>query len=553
MPLYFLRHGESQANEQNRFAGRLDTPLTSLGRRQADQAAERVEALAVSGVHIDEVHMSTLQRARETAWTVIDRLPRRPDRITVDEALIERDFGVYSGLNKSLVKKTIGFAGYTEAFHSPTGRPPGGESWREMYERVAAYYEHVLLPASREGRTVLVVAHKYVVEMFALVVAGASPDTYRDFKIPNARPLSEQDLRRAVAAPAAAGLVNDLGEIVEIRLPLLVAAAAALGVGAQLALGIHIPAPAFTIALTALLAVGSFFAMLRVDPPVLRRPLSSLGTAWPLLVPRLALGLVLIWAGHSLPLELAGLFLLLPPALIAPTLSLLWGGDYFFAIRHTVAASLALPAVLLTGLALPLALPGDATTLAPGRLEPALFAYAAVLFAALALPGVGAQALRHRDPIRAGALSTNWNWLGGLALVPVAGLATFTLTPSTGLTADMAVRLLLVMSGTAAALTALRLLTTLFLRLRSHDTGLGRDLFITQNTPNVFLWLAMTAVLAPTTGVHPSVIGLGVALVFFAAVYVDERTFLHAHRRDLTPSASEAPKAFGIPTSPEMH
>ncbi|MBW8735578.1 MAG: histidine phosphatase family protein [Streptomyces turgidiscabies] len=553
MPLYFLRHGESQANEQNRFAGRLDTPLTSLGRRQADQAAERVDALAASGVRIDEVHMSTLQRARETAWTVIDRLPQRPDRITVDEALIERDFGVYSGLNKSLVKKTIGFAGYTEAFHSPTGRPPGGESWREMYERVAAYYEHVLLPASRAGRTVLVVAHKYVVEMFALVVAGASPDTYRDFKIPNARPLSEQDLRRAVAAPSAAGLVNDLGEIVEIRLPLLVATAAALGVAAQLALGIHIPAPAFTTALTALLAVGSFFAMLRVDPPVLRRPLSSLGTVWPLLVPRLALGLVLIWAGHSLPLELAGLFLLLPPALIAPTLSLLWGGDYFFAVRHTVAASLALPAVLLAGLALPLALPGAAPTLAPGRLEPALFAYAAVLFAALALPGVGAQALRHRDPIRAGALSTNWNWLGGLALVPVAGLATFTLTPSTGLSADMAVRLLLVMSGTAAALTALRLLTTLFLRLRSHDIGLGRDLFITQNTPNVFLWLAMTAVLAPSTGVHPSVIGLGVALVFFAAVYVDERTFLHAHRRDLTPSGSEAPKAFGIPTSPGIH
>ncbi|KPI02306.1 hypothetical protein OK074_5307 [Actinobacteria bacterium OK074] len=36
------------------------------------------------------------------------------------------------------MKKQIGFAGYTEAFHSPTGRPPGGASWREMYERVAA-------------------------------------------------------------------------------------------------------------------------------------------------------------------------------------------------------------------------------------------------------------------------------------------------------------------------------------------------------------------------------------------------------------------------------
>jgi len=538
MPLYFIRHGESQANEQNRFAGRLDAPLTLLGLRQAEQAADRVAALAASGTRIDEVHTSTLRRAQETARTITDRLPEPPDRFTIDEALTERDFGLYSGRNKSLVKKTIGFAGYTEAFHSPTGRPPGGETWSEMYARVAAYYDEVLLPASRAGRTVLVVAHKYVVEMFALVVAGARPESYRDFKIPNARPLSEEDLRRAVASPAAVGLLNDLGEIVEIRLPLLVAAAAGAGTAAQLALGVRVPASVFTATLTALLSIGSFFAMLRVNPHTLRRPLASLHTAWPLLLPRLALGLILLWAGHSLPLELAGLFLLLPPALVVPTLSLLWGGDYFFAVRHTVAASLALPVLLLAGLALPVLLPGgtaQAHTLT--TLEPALLSYAAVLLAALVLPGAGAQALRRRDPIRAGALSTNWNWLGGLALIPLAGLATFALTPPTGLTAAQAVHLLLTTTVTATVLTALRGLTALFLRLRPHDTGLGRDMFITQNTPNVFLWLAMTAVLTPTTGRHPSVIGLGVALVFFLAVYVDERIFLRAHRRDQAPTA----------------
>src|SRR6476619_2940060 len=75
MPLYFIRHGESQANEQNRFAGRLDAPLTTLGLRQAEQAADRVAALAASGIRIDEVHTSTLRRAQETARTITDRLP----------------------------------------------------------------------------------------------------------------------------------------------------------------------------------------------------------------------------------------------------------------------------------------------------------------------------------------------------------------------------------------------------------------------------------------------------------------------------------------------
>lgn len=249
MPIYFIRHGESGANEQNRFAGRLDSPLTDLGTSQAEQAADRVAALAATlaatlaadNLRIDEVHSSTLGRARETARTIIDRLPEPPTRITFEEALVERDFGSWSGRNKSLVKKSTGFAGYTEAFHSPTGAPPGGESWQAMYDRVAAYHRDVLLPASRAGRTVLVVAHKYIVEMFAMVVADADPSSYRDFKIPNARPLSEQDLRRAVAAPSAAGLVNDLGEIVEIHLPLLAATAACAGMVAQLLLGLHVP------------------------------------------------------------------------------------------------------------------------------------------------------------------------------------------------------------------------------------------------------------------------------------------------------------------------
>jgi len=66
----------------------------------------------------------------------------------------------------------------------------------------------------------------------------------------------------------------------------------------------------------------------------------------------------------------------------------------------------------------PLALPGTHATHTLTALGPALLTYAVVLVAALAVPGAAAQALRRRDPIRAGALSTNWNWLGGLPWSP---------------------------------------------------------------------------------------------------------------------------------------
>ncbi len=36
--IYFVRHGETIANEQNYFAGAMDVPLTELGVHQARQA-----------------------------------------------------------------------------------------------------------------------------------------------------------------------------------------------------------------------------------------------------------------------------------------------------------------------------------------------------------------------------------------------------------------------------------------------------------------------------------------------------------------------------------
>ncbi|OUE37652.1 hypothetical protein BZY94_35890 [Burkholderia territorii] len=72
MTLYFVRHGESLANEQNYFAGTSNSPLTPLGRRQAQQAAIRIQRL---GLVFDEVHISTLDRAQATARTILDGAP----------------------------------------------------------------------------------------------------------------------------------------------------------------------------------------------------------------------------------------------------------------------------------------------------------------------------------------------------------------------------------------------------------------------------------------------------------------------------------------------
>lgn len=544
MPLYLVRHGESHANEQNRFAGRLNSPLTALGIRQAEQAAERVAAL---GVRFDEVHVSPLSRAQQTARIILDRLPNPPTDVLVLDELVERDFGVFAGQNKSLMKKSIGLRRYTEYFHSHTGQAPGGEAWTEMYQRAADYYHEVLLPASSSGRHVLVVAHKYVVEMLALVIAGTPPNEYRDLKIPNARPLDEHDLRKAASAPTAARLINDLGEVVEIRLPLLVLGAALLGPAVRLVWDVAVPAPMITLIMAALLAVCSFFGMLRVDPRVLRGTMGSFWSLPPMLMLRVPAGLALVWSGGGLPLVLTGLYLLLPPALIAPTLSLLWGGEYFSAVRHTVAASLTVPLAAIGALLVQNLLPWG-NHLAPGTLGTIMASYLTVLLLALAAPSGAAQLLRHRNPIRAGALSTNWSWLGSLTLILLAAFTTFALTPPHSLDDIHAVRSLLTGFAAVGALLAVqRLFTAALLRRslrRRRTSGIARDIYITQSTPNVFLWLSMATTLAPADSRHHSLLGLSTLLAFFSFMFIDERIFVRAHNRQLGAQPTNARPAY---------
>ena len=40
--IIFIRHGQSQANLESRFAGHIDVPLTELGRTQARLAADYI-------------------------------------------------------------------------------------------------------------------------------------------------------------------------------------------------------------------------------------------------------------------------------------------------------------------------------------------------------------------------------------------------------------------------------------------------------------------------------------------------------------------------------
>ncbi|MEW5955694.1 MAG: phosphoglycerate mutase family protein, partial [Candidatus Micrarchaeota archaeon] len=67
MRVFFLRHGESVDDVENRFGGWADHPLTERGRKQAEEAGLRI---AEQKLVFDAVYSSPLKRAWEAAQAI---------------------------------------------------------------------------------------------------------------------------------------------------------------------------------------------------------------------------------------------------------------------------------------------------------------------------------------------------------------------------------------------------------------------------------------------------------------------------------------------------
>ena len=91
-PFYFIRHGQSTWNVLKQFAGgQVDTPLTDLGKLQAQEALETFDRLNPVPTHI--IH-SYLSRAKDTA-IILNRNKQLPMHEEYD--LREVDGGDWEG------------------------------------------------------------------------------------------------------------------------------------------------------------------------------------------------------------------------------------------------------------------------------------------------------------------------------------------------------------------------------------------------------------------------------------------------------------------------
>lgn len=136
--------------------GRADVPLSEAGRTQVRRWRLPASLSAA------QVVASPLARARETAALL------GTQAVAVDDALTEMDWGEWEGESLEALKARHGAAFDATAGRGLDFRPPGGESPRDVQQRIVAW----LVRSSAHAQPLIAVTHQGVIRSVLALATG---------------------------------------------------------------------------------------------------------------------------------------------------------------------------------------------------------------------------------------------------------------------------------------------------------------------------------------------------------------------------------------------
>ena len=163
--IYLARHGQTPYNEEGRFQGWSDVPLTALGIEQAEELAGRV-----AGIGPGLLVSSSLERALQTARIVGEKTGLEP---LVEPRLAETDTGdwTHRSFDEVIAEDPEGFRSFLEL--DERWEFPGGESFVTQAARIEEAFGE--LTRRQSDFPIVVVCHRNVIRL-ALRARGREPD-----------------------------------------------------------------------------------------------------------------------------------------------------------------------------------------------------------------------------------------------------------------------------------------------------------------------------------------------------------------------------------------
>lgn len=177
--LILVRHGESEWNVLGKWTGTTDVHLTEKGFREAAMLGQALE-----DVPLDYAYCSQQIRALETLEGILDASRQFDVQFERSDAINERDYGDYTGMNKWEMRDKVGEEEFNAIRRNWDHPVPNGETLKMVYERAVPFYQENVLPKIREGKNVLVVAHGNSIRALTKYIESISDEGIADVEMP---------------------------------------------------------------------------------------------------------------------------------------------------------------------------------------------------------------------------------------------------------------------------------------------------------------------------------------------------------------------------------
>ncbi len=165
---YFVRHGETVWNVENKICGATDSPLTEKGHQQAIETGKKILA---EGIHADLILYSPLSRAKDTARHIseVTGIPMQEE-----PRLFEQAYGKYESTPRNGEE-------FFEAKKQFLNRYEGGESMLHVAQRIYNLIDDL----KKDDRDFILVAHNGIARVVESYFREMTNDEYARFGIRN--------------------------------------------------------------------------------------------------------------------------------------------------------------------------------------------------------------------------------------------------------------------------------------------------------------------------------------------------------------------------------
>ena len=156
--IYLIRHGLTQANKENRFAGRSSEPLCAEGVSRLREVAKELQSAA-----INRIFCGPLPRTRQSAELIGQACSAA---VESREGLNEIFLPHWDGLTKDEIREKFGQEYPTWLSHPRKFQVEGCETLENVMKRAVDCVKEIV--SSYPGKTILLVTHLIVARCLVL-------------------------------------------------------------------------------------------------------------------------------------------------------------------------------------------------------------------------------------------------------------------------------------------------------------------------------------------------------------------------------------------------